>query len=152
MKHLTQAEWDELQAYKAEAQRLHALINTPEIEDFLRGVQLEAVHQVERFGTEHDAGKEPRDFFWLIAHLATRAMDHHTEAKRLAAQGSDLGGEILMDQQADHHQAKALHHCITTAAAMFHWWAQIKGVPTTFRPGLDPAAAWPLPKREGQSA
>lgn len=50
----------------AELRRLHALINTPELLSFRDGVVYEAVHQRERWGTEHDGGKTPEDWFWLI--------------------------------------------------------------------------------------
>ncbi len=49
----------------SEAERLRALINTPEILDFVKAVQLEAVHQRERWGSQHDDGKSAADWFWL---------------------------------------------------------------------------------------
>lgn len=38
----------------AEAENLKALINSPELDNFLRAVHIEAVHQVERWSTAHD--------------------------------------------------------------------------------------------------
>jgi hypothetical protein len=39
-----------------EIDRLHLLLNTPETEDFYAGIELEAAHQRERWGSDHDAG------------------------------------------------------------------------------------------------
>ena len=39
------------------------VINTPETADFMSGVPLEAAHQRERWGSDHDAGKTPFDWF-----------------------------------------------------------------------------------------
>lgn len=92
---------------------LEAMINTPELHDFSKGVVLEAVHQRARWGTDHDSGKAPADWFWLIGFLAQKAMMSH------------LAGD------AD----KALHHTITTAAAMANWHAALRGE-TNMRPGI----------------
>lgn len=51
MRMLTEAEHERLLAADRERARLDALINSPEVDGFLRGVHLEAVHQVERWGT-----------------------------------------------------------------------------------------------------
>jgi hypothetical protein len=45
------------------ARRVLAMINTPELGDFLKGTHLEAVHQVERWGVAHDRAKRPADWF-----------------------------------------------------------------------------------------
>lgn len=37
-----------------------------------------------------------------------------------------------------HHREKAVHHCITTAAALANWHAAALGK-TNMRPGVDPA-------------
>lgn len=91
------------------------IINTPETADFMAGVPLEAAHQRERWGTSHDAGKAPEDWFWLIGYLAGKA---------LRAQNA---GDV----------EKALHHTISTAAALANWHAAIAGVDTSMRPGID---------------
>lgn len=91
------------------------LINNPETEDFVRGVSLEALHQIERWGADHDAGKEPLDWFWLIGYLAQKAA--------MAAISGDL--------------TKAKHHTISTAAALANWHAQLSGKPTAMRHGVD---------------
>lgn len=61
--------------YKAEYERLHALLNTPEIEDFIEGLRVEAAHQRERWGEEHDEQKTPEDWFWVIGYLAGKALN-----------------------------------------------------------------------------
>lgn len=96
-----------------EVERLTALINTPEIHDFAKGVTLEAVHQREKWGSDHDAGKTVWDWFWLIGYLAQKAAD--------AFQRGDLD--------------KAMHHSITTAAACCNWHAAMQGK-TDMRPGI----------------
>lgn len=105
-------------------ERMHAerdairaeIINTPETADFMAGVPLEAVHQRERWGAEHDAGKQPLDWFWLIGYLAQKAAD--------AAMRGDLD--------------KAKHHTISTAAALANWHAALAGADTSMRPGIEP--------------
>lgn len=140
MIHLTQAQYDELVAAKAERDRLHALVNTPELVDFPKAVHLEAVHQEDRWGTSDREGKTPQAWFWLLSHLATRALEHHKEAERLTALAVE--GEIVMlkeaqdwvGQQIAHHREKAAHHCITSAAMLSHWHASVVGKCTTMRP------------------
>lgn len=75
------------------------LLNIPEINDFLLGVQTEAAHQRQRWGAPHDREKSPEHWFWLIGYLAGKALR------------SALSGDLN----------KAKHHCISTAAALFHW-------------------------------
>src|SRR5689334_16987400 len=76
-----------------EIDRLDALLNRPEVADFLKGVPLEAAHQVERWGTAHDGGKTPFDWFWLIGYLAQKAA------------AAAVAGDVV----------KAKHHTISTA-------------------------------------
>ena len=102
----------------AQIERLQALINTPELHDFSRAVVLEAAHQRERWGSGHDAGKTPADWFWLTGYLAGKALHAQT------AGNTD----------------KALHHTISTAAALANWHASITGAHVEMRPGIDPAA------------
>jgi len=97
----------------AELDRLHKAINAPELLDFLRGVHVEAVHQVERWGTAHDRAKRPADWFWLVGYLAGKA----------------LHSAVICDID------KALHHCISTAAALYNWHCAIKGVDVRMCPG-----------------
>lgn len=104
--------------YDACADRLEEqdrLLNTPELHDFSRGAVLEALHQRERWGSSHDAGKTPFDWFWLIGYLAQKAAAAH------------VAGDV----------DKALHHCISTAAALANWHAAISGEHTGMRPGIE---------------
>lgn len=94
------------------------LLNTPEVRDFATGVVMEALHQRERWGSEHDAGKTPADWFWLVGYLAGKALH------------AQIAGNTN----------KALHHTISTAAALANWHAAITGTHTAMRPGIDNAA------------
>lgn len=97
-----------------ERQRLWALLNNPYNHDFLIGAVVEAGHQVDRWGTAHDRGKEPADWFWLVGYLAGKALQAQTSR--------DID--------------KALHHTISTAAALANWHASIAGTDTRMRPGI----------------
>lgn len=90
--------------------RQELLLNTPEIHDFTRAVQLEAAHQRARWGSEHDAGKKPEDWFWLIGYLAGKALREDGIEKRL-------------------------HRIIATAAALANWHTAVLGK-TNMRPGI----------------
>lgn len=48
-----------------ERDNLKAILNTPETEDFFKGIKLEAAHQRLRWPAEHDAGKTYAD--WYLA-------------------------------------------------------------------------------------
>lgn len=85
-------------------EKLRELINSPEIEDFLKGVKLEAIHQIERFGHAHDREKSAENWFWLVGYLSGKAL-------RAAITGD---------------RDKALHHCISSAAALMNWHSAIK--------------------------
>lgn len=98
----------------AEIERLQALVNTPETADFMKGVPLEAAHQRERWGADHDAGKAPLDWFWLIGYLAQKAAT------------SAIAGDT----------DKAKHHTISTAAALSNWHLQLSGGDNRMRPGI----------------
>lgn len=76
-----------------------ALIGSPETEDFLKGVRLEAAHQVQRWGEAHDRSKSAENWFWLVGYLAGKAL-------RAAITGDP---------------DKARHHTISAAAALFNW-------------------------------
>jgi hypothetical protein len=95
--------------------RLLALLNTPEIEDFDKAVPLESAHQQERWGTQHDAGKNPEDWFWLVGYLAGKALHAQKTGDR----------------------DKAKHHCISTAAALRNWHAHIRSGESAMRPGIE---------------
>lgn len=98
---------------KTEIERLNGLINAPELDNFLRAVHIEAVHQVERWGTAHDRAKRPADWFWLVGYLGGKALH--------AAVAGD--------------RDKARHHCISTAAALYNWHCAIQGIDVRMCPG-----------------
>lgn len=80
---------------QVENMRLVNLINNPHTNSFLDAVRLEAAHQRERWAADHDAAKTDADWYWLIGHLASKAVYR------------------IRDKQ--------LHHIITTAAACLNW-------------------------------
>ena len=96
-------------ALLAEIDQLKKQLNTPEILDFAKAVNLEAAHQRERWGTDHDGGKEDADWFWLVGYLAGKAL---------------------------HVPEKRLHHLITAAAALANWHLYTLGK-TNMRPGIE---------------
>lgn len=97
------------------AKKINRRINSPITEDFLEGVKIEAVHQVERWGSAHDRGKSAFDWFWLIGYLSQKA-----------ATAAVLGDTT-----------KALHHTISTAASLLNWHAALKLGRSEMRPGID---------------
>lgn len=111
-----QVNWlrDELQKQQDEVARLKELINRPYIGIWADEIVIEAAHQKERWGAEHDAGKAPEDFFWLVGYLAGKALASH--------KANDL--------------VKAYHHTVSTAAVLAHWAARINGNDTIYRPGI----------------
>lgn len=115
---ITAAEAD-LAALAAERDRLLSLINAPEVDNFLRGTHIEAVHQVERWGEASDRAKRPADWFWLVGYLAGKALH------------AAIGGDV----------DKARHHCISTAAALYNWHCAISGTDVRMCPGRSDVAA-----------
>lgn len=97
---------------EAEVARLNAIINQPHADDFVRAVSIEAEHQRQRWPSEHDAGKTPADWFWLVGYLAGKVLHLHA------------AGNI----------EKAEHHVITTGAACLNWHRAMFGK-TNMRPG-----------------
>jgi hypothetical protein len=105
------------EAVAAERLRIRdEIVNTPETADFMVGVPLEALHQRERWGAAHDAGKTALDWYWLLGYLGQKAAR--------AAEAGDID--------------KAKHHTISTAAALANWHAALSGADTAMRPGIDP--------------
>lgn len=98
-----------------EVNRYRELINSPETEDFMKAIPLEAAHQVERWGPDHDKGKSPWDWFWTVGYLAQKAAM------------SMLSGDLT----------KAKHHTITVAALMLTWHRVLQAD----RPSEGPAGA-----------
>lgn len=109
-----------LEDYDVLRERLNSaerLLNTPEIFDFTRAVVLEAQHQRGRWGSDHDSGKQPSDWFWLLGFLAGKALAAHVAG----------------------NTEKALHHTISSAAVLANWHAAILGQ-TNMRPGIELSA------------
>jgi hypothetical protein len=96
-----------------ECERLTKLLNTPEVDDFAKGAVLEAAHQRERWAADHDVGKTPFDWFWLVGYLAQKAAT------------SAVNGDA----------EKARHHTISTAAALANWHLALSGTDTRMVPG-----------------
>jgi hypothetical protein len=117
------------QKMQMEIERLDGLINTPHIEDFLTAVRLEAAHQRERWGVEHDAGKTDVDWFWLIGYLAGKALNEGKSAPDAINTRTFPPTSFV---------TKQLHHIITTAAACLNWHMQKRGDDTRMRPGIAP--------------
>ena len=105
--------FDTLEKAHAEITRLTRILNSPLYENFLEGVQREAAHQVERWGSVEDRAKEPQDWFWLVGYLSGKALRAHIDGKK----------------------EKAQHHTISTAAALLHWHNYISGDADRFTPG-----------------
>jgi hypothetical protein len=110
---IAHAEYRCHQLLRLEIETLQRKLNTPELHNFRDAVVLEAAHQRERWGSNHDAGKEPSDWFWLLGYLSGKALRSH------------IAGDL----------DKALHHTISSAAALANWHAQMLGQ-TDMRPGL----------------
>lgn len=90
---------------RTQLEQLDRAVNTPEVDDFLKGVKLEAAHQVLRWGEPHDRSKSAENWLFLVGYLGGKA----------------CRAQIEGDAQ------KALHHTISSAAALMHWHAAIKG-------------------------
>lgn len=105
----------ELRRLHTQVERLHNLINTPHTDVFVDAVRLEAAHQQERWGTSHDEGKAPADWFWLLGYLGGKA----------------LAAFVKGDVQ------KGRHHIISSAAALLNWHRHATGEMTAMRPGID---------------
>ncbi len=101
---------------KTELERLRSVIDHPHNEDWFEGVKIEAAHQHERWGSAHDDGKSPEDWIFLAGYLC---------GKGAAAQKA---GDI----------AKAMHHTISSGAAMLNWYRRLKGESCGMRPGIAP--------------
>jgi hypothetical protein len=97
----------------AEARRMDALINNAQTDDFIEAVRAEAAYQIQKWGTVDDRGKTPADWFWLVGYLAGKAL------------AANLAG--------DEH--KALHHTISSGAALANWYAHIKTGASSMQPG-----------------
>jgi hypothetical protein len=96
------------------------ILNVPETRAFADAVVLEAQHQQQRWGTEHDAGKTDGDWFWLVGYLAGKALHNPGVTPRDASD-------------------KKLHRIITVAAACANWHSHVLDPRTpSMRPGIAP--------------
>lgn len=85
-----------------ELARLRRVIDTPENEDFIKGVSIEAEHQLRRWPGA-DERKTPLEWAGLVLYLAGKAIRAVLEGDR----------------------EKGKHHCISTAAALKNWHRRI---------------------------
>lgn len=111
-----------------EVRKLDRRINNPLTDSFLDGVRIEAAHQVGRWGAAHDRGKAPLDWFWLVGFLSQKAATAAMRADESHRRG---------DHDVAYHLDKALHHTISTAAALLNWHAHLKGRPLS-QPSMQP--------------
>ncbi|KKK55072.1 hypothetical protein LCGC14_3078260 [marine sediment metagenome] len=100
---------EQLARVTQERDDLIQLIDTPHTGEFFESVKREAAHQVKRWGTEHDEGKEPTDWLWLLGHLAGKA--------------------VTLPE-------KRLHHIISSAAVLLNWYRRETGDGAAFQPGI----------------
>lgn len=84
---------------RLELEHLRQVVNHPLNDQFLKGVSIEAEHQRRRWGEAHDRDKSAESWFWLVGYLAGKAL-------RAAIAGD---------------RDKALHHTISSAAALANW-------------------------------
>lgn len=103
-----------LRANQIELDEARSFLDAPELHDFSAAVVREAAHQRKRWPSEHDDGKAPADWFWLLGYLSGKALAAH------------------MGDSVD----KALHHTISSAAVLANWHAAILGK-TNMRPGIE---------------
>ena len=107
---------EELAKAKERIEELENLINTPHTDEYFEAVKLESARQIKRWGTEHDQGKEPSDWFWLLGYLGGKAATAF----------------ILGDTE------KGKHHIISSSAALLNWFRSVTGDSTSMRPGIAP--------------
>jgi hypothetical protein len=127
---------DNMDAAAQELERLRALLNVPEMLNFLDGVNREAAHQGESWRSSHDGSKTPADWYWLVGNLAGKALGHAHELDHL--QRSIPNPSPATEDILARHREKAVHHVITCAAALANWHTHMLGF-TGMRPGSDPA-------------
>lgn len=97
---------------------LRAEVDSAPTADYLEAVKLEAAHQRERWGVEHDAGKRIEDWMALMVRLMGKLVESHWAGDR----------------------AKLLHHVVTGAAVLANMHANLIGRDARMRPGLAPGS------------
>lgn len=108
---------ENLSAAMDEVCRLRKLINSPQTDNWMESVQLEAAHQQERWGVKGDVGKTPLDWFWLLGYLAGKAV------------AAFVAGD----------PSKGKHHIVSSSAMLLNWHRHVTGEITAMRPGIDPS-------------
>lgn len=96
-------------SYRRRIRELEGFLDTPHTGEFFESVRREAGHQSKRWGTEHDQGKEPTDWLWLIGHLVGKAVNLPQKRK---------------------------HHIISSAAVLLNWYRHETGDSSAFQPGI----------------
>jgi len=86
-----------LEAKIKEVEELKEILNQPETIDFQKGAVLEAAHQRERWGEDHDAQKTDGEWYWTVGYLLAK----------------------IVHKDADHQ--KVNHWIITCAALCANW-------------------------------
>lgn len=123
---------DELiEALTIEKERLYGLINSPQIENFLEAIKLEAAHQRERWGSDHDAGKGDVDWLFLVGYLGGKAVEAGKAAELIA---NTIDSRELIDK----HRDRRLHHIVAAGAAALNWHEARSGGDNRMRPGIAP--------------
>lgn len=122
-----------------EVERLDKQLNTPEVIEFAQAVPLEAAHQREKWGSDHDTGKTDEDWNWTLGYLIGKSMRGFSTAstlRKMAAEFPTLA-EMLEEMAAEAYE-KGLHHLITSAALLANWHsARVGGAGAVMRPGID---------------
>ncbi len=129
---------------------LYALVNSPQVDDFLEAVRTEAAHQVERWGEDDRAKKSDADWLWLMTYLSAKAifgkdllnsddgerlLDNYNRREVVAWNGRTMPAIVASEARkitdrfliagfsADEDgRDKYLHRIITVAAGAMNWW------------------------------
>ncbi|MFM0432372.1 hypothetical protein PQQ75_25400 [Paraburkholderia aspalathi] len=89
---------------------LNAIINSPESDEFLKGVSIEAEYQRQLHGVDVTEGRfDWHQWFWVTGYLLGKAL--------AACKSGEGNGE------------KAKHHLVTTAALIHNWHNTLTGKP-----------------------
>jgi hypothetical protein len=117
LERLIKAKDAELAEKSARLLYLEGLLNTPHTAEWFEAVRVEAAHQQLRWGAEHDGGKSPPEWLWLLGHLASKAVV------------AGVKGDV----------EKAKHHTISSGAVLLNWWRHLAGEAPApgMRPGIE---------------
>lgn len=132
---------EDVKHWRAEAERMNREINTPETISFIQGILREAAHQRQRWGNDHDVGKAPEDWSWLVGHLVGKSLRYHSLAvafRELAdAEPVGSGERAFLGEKARRAAEKSIHHIITAAAACANWHLNATGKDCRMAAGKD---------------